>query len=167
MGDLIREVSEISTARQTTLATYFKSLRKIAGDVKGFTTDGKYQAKPGGTKKWRERVERVKLDQLTSEALQKWKVRFLRRAGNDPAAARSAKTTYNSLVRNACAIFSKKLLPHLQVRLNLPDPLPLSTLDMEKRQSMRYRSKIDPKQVLADAQRDLREASGDDEENAS
>lgn len=164
VGDLIREVNEISTARKTTLETYFKALRKIVGDVMGITGDDKFRAKTGGTQKWRTRVEKVKLERLTPDALQKWKVSFLRSAGNDPSAQRRVKTTYNSLVRNARALFSKKQLPHLKARLNLPEPLPLSTLDFEKRQSMRYRSKIKPEQLLEKAQRELGNAPADDEE---
>lgn len=167
VGDLISEVSKLSTARRATLETYFKALRKIASDVAGITGEDKFRSKTGGTAKWRQKVEAVELGRLTPEALQDWKVAFLRAAGNDPAAIRKARTTYNSLVRNARALFSKKLLPHLKERLNLPDPIPLSTLDMEKRQSMRYRSKIDPQEILAKAKKQLGGASGKDEKSAS
>lgn len=62
----------------------------------------------------------------------------------------------NSLIRNAKALFSKKLLPFLEGDLDLPSPLPFDGVTMEKPPSLRYRSKIDAKSILALSHKELK-----------
>jgi integrase len=73
-------------------------------------------------------------------------------------AKRRSIVTVNSLIRNAGALFGKKILPDIDKSLNLQRPLPLEGVKLEKSPSLRYRSKIDPYAILANARNDLAEA---------
>ena len=160
VGDLIREVTAIGGLRPKTLADYAKALRLIVADI--FKIDGgtdKFDAHTGGRQKWIEKVETVRLADVTPEKVQKWKLGFLRRAGNDPANQRRARTSVNSLLRQAKSLFSKKAMRFLT--LKLPDPLPFESVDFEPRQSMRYHSSIDPWALIAAAQKELENGDGD------
>ncbi len=159
VGDLIREVTTIGGLRPKTLADYAKALRLIVAEV--FEIDGgrdKFDPHTGGRLKWLEQVEAVPLADLTPDKVQRWKLAFLRRAGSDPAKQRRAKTSVNSLLRQAKSLFSKKALRFLT--LKLPDPLPFDGVQFEPRQSMRYHSAIEPWSLISVAQAELANGEG-------
>src|SRR5207253_186340 len=87
------------------------------------------------------------------DEVQKWKLRFLRRAGSDPVKQRAARVSVNSLMRQAKSLFSPAVLKF--VRLQLPDSLPFTGVGFEPRQSMRYRSGFDVEHLIGDAQKEL------------
>ena len=154
VGDLIREVTAIGGLRPKTLADYAKAFRLIVADLSKI--DGgrdKFDAHTGGRQKWLEKVEAVPLAEITPEKVQKWKLAFLRRGGKDPASQRKAKTSVNSLLRQAKSLFSKKTMRFLT--LDLPRPLPFEGVDFEPRQTMRYHSSIDPLALISDARTEL------------
>jgi hypothetical protein len=138
VGDLVREVKATSTGKGRTLEDYIRSFRRITADI--FEIEGgraKYDYRSGGRQNWVQRVDRVKLEDITPSLVQKWKVDFLRRAGASPAKQRAGRISVNSLLRQARSIFSAKRLQFVKLGgLRSPfDGVPL-----EARQSMRYRS---------------------------
>lgn len=153
VGDLISLVESISTARPATLQTYFKAFRKIVSDLEGIEKGAKFDSKRGGNAAWKAKVDAVKLHVITPARVLEWKVAFLK--SSDPAHLRSAKTTVNSLLRNAKALFAKKHLKYLSSQLDLPSPLPFEEVVMEKQPSMRYQSKVDAAAVLKHAEQKL------------
>ena len=155
VGELIKVVEQISTARPASLATYFKAIRKIAADIHEIEKGRKYDAKGGGHEAWIEKVDSIRLHTLTPATVLEWKVKFLK--ASDPEHLRSAKTTVNSLLRNAKALFAKKHLKYLRESLKLPDPLPFEDVGFEKQPSMRYHSKLDAASLLKAAKSDLLE----------
>ncbi len=153
VGDLIEAVEAISSARQATLQTYTKAFRKIVADIESIKKGAKYDSKRGGNAAWKAKVDKVPLERITPDRVLKWKVSFLK--ASDPARLRSTKTTVNSLIRNAKALFAKKHLKFLANRIELPDPLPFADVAMEKQPSMRYQSCVDATSILRDAETDL------------
>jgi integrase len=65
--------------------------------------------------------------------------------------------TVNSLMRNAKALFGKKLLPFIEQKVTLTRPLPFDGVPLEKEPSLRYVSKMDPYAILALAREELAE----------
>jgi integrase len=61
----------------------------------------------------------------------------------------------NSLLRRAKSLFAPGAVKHLSV--TLPSPLPFENVSFEPRQSMRYRSNIDPAKLTRAAQEELAE----------
>ncbi len=157
VGALIEAACAASTARKHSLDAYSKAFRRVVSEVAGIKGGKKFDAFKGGTKEWRERVDAVPLDSLLPADVQAWKNRRLRAADADPLAKRRAITTVNSLIRNAKALFGKKVLPFVEQKLNVPRPLPFDDVGMEKGPSLRYVSKVDAYAILARARDELAE----------
>ena len=104
----------------------------------------------------------VKIAGLTPERIQRWKLAFIQRAGTDPTKQRTARISVNSLMRQAKALFSKKLLRFVSLRM--PNPLPFDGVEFEPRQSMRFHSKVDIQALIAAAQAELAPGSADQRE---
>lgn len=155
VGDLISAVSRLSSAREETLDAYFKAFRLIVSQIKGINTEGKFNAKGGGSAEWRKRVNAVRLDEVTPLEVLEWKNARLKSCGDDALAKRSATVTVNTLIRNSKSLFGKKVMPFLSEAIALPPVLPFDGIALEKAPSMRYQSVIDAFAILAKAKRDL------------
>ncbi|MGV3658845.1 MAG: tyrosine-type recombinase/integrase [Prosthecobacter sp.] len=158
VGALIEAACAASSARKHSLEAYSKAFRRIVSEVAGIQDGRKFDALKGGTKEWRERVDAVPLASLLPADVQAWKNRRLRAAEADPLAKRRAITTVNSLIRNAKALFGKKVLPFVEQKLNVLRPLPFDDVGMEKGPSLRYVSKVDAYTLLARAKEELAES---------
>ena len=121
-------------------------------------SDGqKYQARGDcGNAAWRAQIDAVELSELTPARIQAWKNQYLSVAASSPEGDRNARTTVNSVSRNAKALFSRRILPFLAEEIDLPDPLPFAGITMERQPSLRYRSRIDGKKLLKEAKKTLR-----------
>ncbi len=157
VGSLIQAACAASSARKHSLDAYAKAFRRIVSEVVGIQDGRKFDAFKGGTQEWREKVDAVLLTSLLPADIQAWKTRRLRAAEPDPLAKRRAITTVNSLIRNAKALFGKKVLPFVEQKITVPRPLPFDDVGMEKGPSLRYVSKIDAYAILARAKDDLAE----------
>jgi len=60
-------------------------------------------------RRWRARIDAIKLADITPAVLQKWKRRVLDRAGDDPMALRSARETVTSHLCRIKSLFGKKV----------------------------------------------------------
>lgn len=165
VGEYIEEAKASASVDPRTLNDYASSFRRIVADVCGIdpaftvtkkakidgkevqiieTRDARYDYRGEAGKKWQEKVNAVRLSEVTLAKVQKWKLAYVREnAGNDLAKERSAKVTANSILRKAKGLFSKNVLPFVEKSLALPDPLPLEGVKFFPRQSTRYVSKID------------------------
>jgi integrase len=179
VGDLIRVAGEFSAVRPSSFHGYVKALRfivseaftvahlesvpvpdKKSGKRRGKKTlirikDVRHDYRSGGLAKWREAVDAVKLSSLTPDKVQAWRKSYLERAGADPVAVDRARVSFNKTIRNAKALFGRKLIPMLEKRLVLARPLPFDGVSMEKEPPMRYQSRIDPGEVLSKAASEL------------
>ena len=158
VGALIEAACAASSARKHSLEAYSKAFRRVVSEVAGIQDGRKFDAFKGGTKEWRERVDAVLLSSLLPADVQAWKNRRLRAAEADPLAKRRTITTVNSLIRNAKALFGKKVLPFVEQQLTVTRPLPFDDVGMEKGPSQRYVSKVDAYTLLARAREDLAES---------
>jgi integrase len=158
IGEFLAEFQAKAELKPGTFADYAGSLRKIVADIVGIT-----HGRGGSREKrdeWRHRIDGVKLATVTPEKVQKWKLDFVARAGQDPRKIRSAKTSANSFLREAKALFRAELLKGLE-GVVLPSPLPFQGVILYPRQSMKYRSTFDAIGIINDAQNEL---SGQDPE---
>lgn len=155
VGELITAALAASTARKHSLDAYAKAFRRIVSEVARIQDGRKFDAFKGGTQEWRERVDAVPLSSLLPADIQAWKTRRLRASETDPLAKRRAIVTVNSLIRNAKALFGKKVLPFIEQKIVVPRPLPFDDVSMEKSPSLRYTSKIDAYALLARAKDEL------------
>jgi hypothetical protein len=154
VGDFLKEVKVKASGRPKTLESYCRAFRTIVADIRDI--DGgksKYDYRSGGRAAWLEKINDVKLAKITPDEVQKWKLRFLQRAGSDPVKQRAARTSVNSLMRQAKSLFAPRVLKF--VSLELPDASPFAGVSFEPRQSMKYRSGFRVEKLIKDAQKEL------------
>jgi Phage integrase family len=153
VGDLIREVQASAPKRGRTLDDYVRSFRHIVADI--FSIPGgtkKYDYRAGGRQNWLERVDAVKLQNLTPALIQQWKLNFLDRADANPASQRAARISVNSFLRQARSLFSPKRLGFTKLT-GLRSPF--EGVRLEPRQSMRYRSSFKIQELVEQAMAEL------------
>ncbi|MEO7168577.1 MAG: hypothetical protein ABI016_16290, partial [Chthoniobacterales bacterium] len=111
VGEFLRAVEGVWSGSPKTLADYARALRGIVAGI--FGIDGgqeKYDYRTGGREAWIGRVDEVRLGDVTPAAVQQWKIKFLKRAGSNPAKQRSASTSVNSLLRQAKSLFAPNIM---------------------------------------------------------
>jgi integrase len=96
----------------------------------------------------------VPLGELTPEKVLQWRVRYISQAGTDPVRTNGARQTAASIIRNAKALFSPRLLRNLS--LDLPRPLPFDGVDLGKRPRTRYKSKVNAPLLVKQAHEELK-----------
>ena len=154
VGDFLSAVTAGFGGKRKTIEDCMRSFRRIVAGI--FGIDGgraKYDYRAGGRQKWLERINRIRLDQITPTKVQNWKVAFIRVAGASPLKSRSARVSANSFLRQAKGLFSPerlKFLPPGVEKLN-----PFVGVSFEPRQSMRYSSDIDVEELINKAQSEL------------
>jgi integrase len=154
VGEFIEEL-KATTGRHKTIDGYAIALRLIVSDIQGIEkTPGRYDYYSGKRDEWVAKVHSVKLASITPNEIQRWKVRFLDRAGDSPIKQSAAKISVNSLMRRARSLFGEKLVKHLR-QVVLPSPLPFDGVDFEESQDMRYRSTFDVLKLIAAAKKEL------------
>lgn len=159
IGQFLAELGEKANLKPKTLEGYAVSFRGIVAGIFGIEGGGeKYDHRAGGRAKWIEKIHSIRLDAVTPSLVQAWKRAFIARAGEDPIRQRSARTSFNSFLRRAKSLFAPDAIRHLSI--TLPSPLPFEGIAFEPRQSMRYRSNLDPAKLTRAAQKEL--ASSDE-----
>ena len=134
---------------------YARAFRKIVSDI--FGLDGgnrKFDYRSGGRQAWVEKVNRVRLRDITPEKLQKWKVEFLKGRGSDPIRRRSGSTSVNSLLRQAKSLFAPGILRFLHLDIASS---PFEGVTFEPRKSMRYQSTFNLENVIRSGREELSE----------
>ncbi|MEZ5326915.1 MAG: hypothetical protein R3F19_17845 [Verrucomicrobiales bacterium] len=157
VGALIEAAGKYSSARPQSMNAYVKAFRRLVAEMKRIPGDGKFDSRGDGLAEWRTRVDSVKISTLTPSLVQEWKQEFVAKAGRDAIKSRQAKITANSILRNAKALFSRKLLPFLREEIELPNPLPFDGIVSETTGSQRYRSRIDAGEILQKGMKELQE----------
>jgi integrase len=153
VGEFFERVESVWGGNPKTLADYIRAFRKIVSDI--FEIDGgnaKFDYRSGGRESWVQRVDRIRLRDITPDRVQKWKVEFLRRAGSNPVKRRSASISVNSILRQAKSLFSPAILKF--VKLDIPCS-PFEGVPFEPRRSMRYQSSFDLEKLIPAAQEEL------------
>jgi len=186
VGEYIKEAEKIAEVPEDTLRSYVATFRSIVADIAGIDStvlveegkrikdkesgkcrnikvqrrkDIRYDYVTGQGKKWRSRVDAIKLAKITPAKVQKWKIDYVRsKTGDDLEEERRSKNSANSKLRQAKGLFSAKILPYVRKTLTLPGELPFDGVKPFPRQSMRYVSKIDAPELIRAAVNTLAES---------
>lgn len=173
IGGLIHEIETLAGFKAITFATYARCLRQIAAGISEIGDQAacdelgqpikdrrgriKYMSRRHGkgNDAWIAAVDALPLDTLSTTAVQKWMVAYIKAAGEAPDARRSAETTAASILRNARALFSEKALQHARGNLVLPNPLPFNSVRLPAKAKSRYQSRIDAQTLIEAARAEL------------
>lgn len=175
IGEWAQGVKETAGLRLSTFTTYLQSLRQIAseiediGDQPALDDSGKpmkdrkgrpvlrsrFDYRSGGREAWTAKVDALHLSVLTDAAVQRWKLRYIEKAGASPEARRRAENSAATLLRCARSLFSAKARKFASKELLLPDPLPFVGVELPKRGSTAYQSKVDAEKLIGAARAEL------------
>ena len=158
VGEYLAVVQEWAGLSLTTLAGYSRMLRLVVSEIAGVKKDAsRFDASKGGLTRWRAKVDAVKLAAMTPDAVQKWKLGFVKKAGAEPTAQVRAKLSFNSIIRQVRGLFSKRVLGLIRSRVVLPEPLPFADVELFKklRAYLRYQSNVDAMALLGTARDEL------------
>jgi integrase len=156
LGTFIKVYEEVTSARPASVLSYVKSIRKIFGDIAIVSKKGKFRSSTKGYNAWRKQVDGLPMSLVNADRVNAWKKNAVGATENEME-RRSRTITANSLIRNAKSLFSRKTLPLLRTRLDLPMPLPFEGVLLDKQPSSRYRSRMDAVKLLAAAEVELKE----------
>lgn len=163
VGEFLDLVKAVSGLKPVTYEIYAKKFRSLVAGV--FGIDGgktKHDYVNGGHKEWLDRVSGIRLDRLTPDRVNDWKVRELKAASKNPLQLKHASVTVRSILLSSKALFSPNIRKHLTLRL--PSPLPFEGVTLPEAGKSRYKSEIDPAVLLTAAKRELAEGiQGEDE----
>lgn len=147
VGDLIKAASERSDIERRTLMDYCRAFRLIIGHVLGLGTAPKQMSR-AERKERQARIDQVVLSSITSQKVEQWRHKFLAAAtSKGPVHLRRAKNSLNSQLRQAKSLFSADALKHLEDAESIHNPL--KGVELEPRQSMRYKSEISLDKLIA------------------
>lgn len=123
VGQFLSAFEEVAAdAAPRTLRGYATSLRWLAGRAFGIRGDeSRFDYRSGGYEKWRQRIDRIRLEKLTPRRVENTLARFVAEAGQNPLAQQKARRSAASMARQARALFSKKLLRKLPFS-EIPNP---------------------------------------------
>jgi hypothetical protein len=127
--DFVDAVRDNTSILPKTLEAYARALRRIASDITG--------RKGGSRDAWN-----VKLDVLSSEKIEAWLMKFIRRATN-PLKEKSARVSANSFILQARALFNKETLSRVRDVVEIPEPAPFAAIKVEAMRVARYRATFD------------------------
>jgi integrase len=154
VGEFIAAVQATTTSvRPRTLAEYIRSFRRIVAGAFAIDEPRKTDYHRGGRARWLERVHATQLALVTPQKIQAWKIAFLARAGQSPIKQRRARISVNSALRDARNLFSCRRTRFIGLPPGFVSPF--TSVPLEPRQSMRYRSGFDIEVIVRDALREL------------
>lgn len=162
IGQWIAATEKHCTLFPATMQNYVSAARKLAGDI-GMLPKNKsrFSYKDGGTREWREAVDKLPLRLLDSANVNAWQVSYRKAKPANPEAQRRALNSARAVVRNAKALFGVKIAKLLRdvAGLTLPEPLPMQDVNLTelfgKKTKTRYQSRIDAEKLLRLAVKEL------------
>jgi integrase len=154
VGDFLTELRGHWSGKPKTFEDYCQKFRTILSQIFGIKGGReRFDYVNGGRDAWVAKIDRIKLAEVTPDKVNRWRIAFVRKAGENPVKQRRARISCNSLMRQAKSLFSAELVAH--VAMHKPDKLPFDGVAFYKRESMRYHSTLDFEALIQDAVREL------------
>jgi hypothetical protein len=155
VGEWITAAQKHCPLYPATMQNYVSAVRKLAGDIGSAPKNkSRFSYKDGGSKEWREAVDKLPLTLLDSAQVNAWQVSYRKAKPANPEAQRRVLNSARSIVRNAKAMFGVKIAKVLRdvAGLKLPEALPMGDVNLTelfgKKQKTRYQSRIDAERLL-------------------
>lgn len=157
VGEYFAEVERLATEqRPRTIHDYGKCLRLLLSEV----------LEAEGVKVTREKVDAIRLEDITPARLERWKAGRIQPVRGNPQAEKTSKITANTVIRQARALFGRKIVPVLrEAGVKLPPALPFAGVNLfSEDTSSKFKRKVDPAKLIAAAVEKLDAPQGEDED---
>lgn len=161
LGDYLSAVSALGCLRSRTFLNYQNCLRTITAEIfsirpdKG-TSKYDYRSQNNGHALWIAKIDARRLEDITLDRINHWKLQRIARAKTSPVAIASAKRSINSYIRCSRSLFAPAIVKLLAGKLTLPSPLPFAGVELEENGSQKYTSKINAQTLIAAARSELK-----------
>jgi integrase len=140
VGGFCAKLQAVYTGRKRTINDYCRNFRRLVADIAGIDRDAKkYDYVNGGRDEWLTKVNRVRLTEITREAIEAWRAGYLAKAGEDMERLRSARTSCNSMLRQCKSLFSIERLELLKLEIESP----FAKIKLDRVGDMRFKGGID------------------------
>lgn len=149
-GEFFDGIREYHSGNPKTLTDDIRALRRVVSDV--FNIQGgkeRYDYQQGGRERWLNRVHAVPLVDLTSELVELWKAHFLKTHGGNPLKDRAARTSVNSILRQARSLYGERYTRLLKLPESFTSPF--ANVKLEPVQNARHKRAIDFDTLVRDA----------------
>jgi integrase len=148
IGQYLDAVRVKSLIHAKTVESYASALRKIVSDVQGIAHNGKRSG-------WRVRVDAVKLDSLSVQAIEDWRADFIKRGSTNPLKEKSARVSANSTIGRARSLFGAEVISRVRDIVELPNPIPFAGVKVQRVHVVHYRSGFNVESLLESAREEL------------
>jgi integrase len=161
VGRFIELVGQHGQLDPSTAYTYASRLRRIVSGIRRIKFGGSDKFSGGPVpSKWRLTVDGTLLNSITAEQVALWRDAYVGRHQVGSAERTHAEHTVNGILRNARALFAKRVLKRVLSKssnLVLPSPLPFDGVEFipERESDYFYTSEVDVKQLIEDAFKEL------------
>ena len=174
LGEWITAAERVFTGEKNSFLSYARAARQIAKWIqqsrkpaetenkltkrqrKAAEREARKRFSPKNALALRRLIDVEPITIFTRSAIQMWRKAFVERVGNDEILKKRARTSSNSILRQAKALFSQEILDTIS-RVKIPSPLPFEKCKFYPAEDMSYRSQIDPSVLLKAAKSELSE----------
>lgn len=161
VGRYLDIVSQHGQLNPGTFYGYAAKFRRIVSGIRSLGMRGadKYSGGPLPSK-WRQAVDNVLLNSITPGQVSLWRDNCLAQRQGGPEDRVRAEHTVNGTLRNARALFAKRVLKRVLMKcpnLTLPAPLPFEGVELlpERESDFFYTPEVEAKQLIDDAFKEL------------
>ncbi len=127
----------------------------------------KYDYVDGGAAVWQQLVDATPLRSFTEENLTRWRKAYLAKHQYNPKKLMSSTRSANSCIRAGKAIFASDVRTKI-LNVELPNPIPFSTISLLEEAKNKYRSQIaSPEELLTAGSQELAMATTESEIQAA
>ncbi len=161
VGRFIELVEQHGQLDPSTAYTYASRLRRIVSGIRRIKLGGSDKFSGGPTpSKWRVTVDGTLLNTVTPEQVANWRDAYVGRFPVGSAERTHAEHTVNGILRNARALFAKRVLKRVLSKVSnlvLPAPLPFDGVEFiaERESDYFYTSEVDVKQLIEEGFKEL------------
>ncbi len=161
VGGFIELIDQHGQLDPSTVYGYASRFRRIVSGIRGIKMGGTDKFSGGTVRsRWRLAVDSTLLNLITPEKVSTWRDAYVGRHPSGSEARTHAEHTVNGILRNARALFAKRVMKRLLAKcsdLALPAPLPFEGVEFipERESDYFYTSEVDAKQLIDDAFKEL------------
>jgi len=160
VGEFLERVEGVIKVAPRSWGNYSRALRQIVSEIKGLSCPRGSKFVWEGYRTWKRKVDSLKLSVLSAETISRWTKQYVMKRDSGPDAARKARNSCNTYLRNAKALFNDDLLKVAKLE-ELENPFRgVKGYSPERK---RYRSNFDAQVLIAKAQEELTAKQADDE----
>jgi integrase len=144
LGEFVTRVESTFDGQRRTITDYVSEFRKVAGEISGIVrATNKYNTSK--RKIWVAKTDKIRLDSITREKIETWRVAHVATAGDDLNRIQSRKTTCNSILRRSAALFTTDRLERAGLT-GIANPF--AKIKPFPAGDHRYRGGIDPAKIF-------------------